>query len=97
MGLQDAISPIIEEFIFFHDFAIVVLVFIVSFVRYIMTRIVFNRYVNTGLLEGQMIECIWTLMPAVILVQIAIPSLLLLYILDERIRCGLTVKAVGHQ
>jgi cytochrome c oxidase subunit 2 len=86
-----------EEFIFFHDFTIVVLVFIVSFVTYIMTSILFNAHVNTGLLEGQMVECVWTLIPAVVLVQIAIPSLLLLYMLDESIRCGLTIKAVGHQ
>lgn len=97
LGLQDAASPIIEEFIFFHDFTIVILVFIVSFVSYIITRIMFNLHVNTGLLEGQIVECVWTLMPGVVLVQIAVPSLLLLYILDERVSCGLTVKAVGHQ
>ena len=97
IGLQDATSPIIEEFIFFHDFTIVVLTFIVRFVSYIMVRILFNSHVNTGLLEGQVIECIWTLVPAVILIQIAVPSLLLLYMLDERIKCGLTVKAIGHQ
>ena len=97
LGLQDGASPIIEEFIFFHDFAIVVLVFIVRFVGYIIVRILTNQFINTGLLEGQVVECIWTLMPAVILIQIAIPSLLLLYMLDERIKCSLTIKVVGHQ
>jgi hypothetical protein len=47
-----------EEFIFFHDFTIVVLVFIVRFVSYIMTRMLFNSHVNTGLLEGQIVECV---------------------------------------
>ena len=97
LGLQDAASPIMEEFIFFHDFAMVVLVFITRFVGYIMFRVLFNYHVNVGLLEGQVIECVWTLMPAIILIQIAVPSLLLLYILDESIKCGLTIKAVGHQ
>ena len=74
-----------------------VLVFIVSFVGYTIIRMLFNAHINTGLLEGQLIECVWTLLPAVILVQIAVPSLLLLYMLDESITCGLTIKAVGHQ
>jgi cytochrome c oxidase subunit 2 len=97
LRLQDAASPIMEEFVFFHDFALVVLTFIVRFVGYIIVRMLGNAYVNTGLLEGQIIECVWTLVPAIILIQIAIPSLLLLYMLDERIKCRLTIKVVGHQ
>ena len=97
LGLQDAASPVMEEFIFFHDFTIVILVFIVRFVGCIITRMMFNLHVNTGLLEGQLVECVWTLIPAVVLIQIAVPSLLLLYMLDETISCGLTIKAVGHQ
>ena len=75
----------------------VVLVFIISFVLYVMVRLLGNGHMRVGLLEGQIIECVWTLMPAVVLVQIAVPSLLLLYMLDERIRRAVTVKAVGHQ
>lgn len=44
-----------------------------------------------------MVERIWTIIPAVILIQIALPSLLLLYILDESIDRSLTIKAIGHQ
>jgi len=50
-----------------------------------------------NLLESQIIECIWTIIPAIILIQIAIPSLLLLYILDESIDSSLTIKVLGHQ
>ena len=49
------------------------------------------------MLESQIIECIWTIIPAIILIQIAIPSLLLLYILDESIDSSLTIKVIGHQ
>jgi len=44
-----------------------------------------------------MIECIWTIIPAAILIQIAIPSLLLLYILDESIDSSISIKVIGHQ
>ena len=97
MGLQDAASPVIEEFAFFHDFTMVVLVFIIRYVGVVMATMLSNKLINVNLLDGQIVECIWTLIPAVVLVQIAVPSLLLLYMLDETLACGLTVKALGHQ
>merc|ERR1712141_369390 len=96
-GLQDANSPIIEELIFLHDFINIILIFIITFVGFIIVRILFNPFINKNLLERQIIECIWTIIPAIILIQIAIPSLLLLYILDESIDSNLTIKAIGHQ
>merc|ERR1711894_532515 len=90
-GLQDANSPIIEELIFLHDFINIILVFIITFVGFIIERILFNSFINKNLLERQIIECIWTIIPAVILIQIAIPSLLLLYMLDESIDSNLTI------
>jgi len=66
-------------------------------VGYIIVFIIFNKYININLLERQIIERIWTIIPAIILIQIAIPSLLLLYILDESIDSSLTLKVIGHQ
>merc|ERR1712186_309920 len=94
--MGDANSPIIEELIFLHDFINIILVFIIIFVGFIIVRILFNSFINKNLLERQIIECIWTIIPAVILIQIAIPSLLLLYMLDESIDSNLTIKAIGH-
>ncbi len=97
MGFQDAASPVIEEFLFFHDFALVVLAFILGLVGYIMVIAVTNRRVVTGLLEGQTLEALWTALPALVLIQLAVPSLLLLYSLDEATDRQVTLKAVGHQ
>lgn len=97
LGLQDASSPFIEEFIFFHDFTMVLLTFILAFVGIGITQIRQNPWINTSLLEGQAVECVWTLLPALVLIQIAVPSLLLLYILDENESSALTLKAIGHQ
>merc|ERR1712141_398525 len=76
---------IIEELIFLHDFINLILIFIISFVLIIIIFILKNKYININLLESQIIECIWTIIPAIILIQIAIPSLLLLYMLEESI------------
>lgn len=95
--MQDGNSPIIEELIFLHDFINLVLIFIIRFVGFIIISIIKNSFINKNLLEMQIVESIWTVIPAVILVQIALPSLLLLYILDESIDRSLTIKAIGHQ
>merc|ERR1711936_1052291 len=49
-GLQDANSPIIEELIFLHDFINIILVFIITFVGFIIVRILFNSFINKNLL-----------------------------------------------
>merc|ERR1712223_1104773 len=87
----------IEELIFLHDFINIVLIFIIRFVGYIIVRIIYNKFININLLERQIIECILTIIPAIILIQIAIPSLLLLYMLEESIDSSLTIKVLGHQ
>lgn len=56
-----------------------------------------NNYTNFKLYEGQIIELIWTVIPAVILVFIALPSLRALYLLDEVKTPAITIKTIGHQ
>lgn len=98
LNLQDGFSPVIEEFIYFHDFTNIILLFILTFVGAIMARILINKVIHKSLLEGQILECIWTLIPALILIQIALPSLVLLYTLEEYSRDkGISLKATGHQ
>lgn len=46
---------------------------------------------------AQIVEWVWTLIPAFLLVQVAIPSLLLLYIIDESVDSSLTIKINGNQ
>jgi len=96
-GFQDAASPLIEELIFFHDHAMIILVMIISLVGYAALSLILNKYTCRSLVEGQEIETIWTIIPAVILVFLALPSLRLLYLLDEVGDCSLTVKSIGHQ
>lgn len=94
---QDARSPLIEEFLFFHDFVIINLVFILSGIGWLIVQTWLGRRLDTTLLEGQVLEGLWTTIPALVLVQIAVPSLLLLYSLDESADGVLRVKAIGHQ
>lgn len=43
------------------------------------------------------LETVWTLIPVIIVVSIAIPSFLLLYAIDVTVDTALTIKAIGHQ
>lgn len=97
LRFQDRASPLIEQLIFFHDHAILVLIIITVLVGYIIGSLFFNSFTNRFLLEGQTIEVIWTIVPAIILIFIALPSLRLLYLLDEVNTPRLTIKAIGHQ
>nr|AFG29149.1 cytochrome c oxidase subunit II [Tetanocera plumosa] len=97
LGLQDSASPLMEQLIFFHDHALLILLMITIFVGYLMVSLLFNSYVNRFLLHGQLIEIIWTILPAVILLFIAFPSLRLLYLLDEINNPSVTLKSIGHQ
>jgi len=52
---------------------------------------------NRFLLQGHTIELIWTIVPILILIFIAIPSLKILYLTDEIHNNKLSIKAIGHQ
>nr|AAC28442.1 cytochrome oxidase II [Drosophila saltans] len=97
LGLQDSASPLMEQLIFFHDHALLILVMITVLVGYLMFMLFFNSYINRFLLHGQLIEMIWTILPAIILLFIALPSLRLLYLLDEINEPSMTLKSIGHQ
>ena len=47
--------------------------------------------------HSSLLEIIWTILPAVILILIAVPSFALLYSLDEILDPQITLKIVGHQ
>nr|UOU85034.1 cytochrome c oxidase subunit II [Procloeon bifidum] len=97
LGLQDSNSPLMEQLIFFHDHSMVILIMITVLVGYLMIALFFNKLINRYLLEGQLLEVIWTILPAITLVFIALPSLRLLYLLDEVGSPSLTLKTIGHQ
>nr|YP_009250417.1 cytochrome c oxidase subunit II [Coptotermes amanii]AMX22592.1 cytochrome c oxidase subunit 2 [Coptotermes amanii] len=97
MSLQDGASPIMEQLVFFHDHVLMIMLMITTTVSYMMITLARNKQTSRFMLEGQMIETTWTIAPAIILVFIAMPSLRLLYLMDEIHNPALTLKAVGHQ
>nr|YP_009948649.1 cytochrome c oxidase subunit II [Arma custos]QOH97830.1 cytochrome c oxidase subunit II [Arma custos] len=95
--IQDANSSLMEQLTFFHDHTIMILSMITVMVAYIMISLTKNTLINRYLLEGQTIELIWTMLPAITLIFIALPSLRLLYMIDEINNPSVTLKVIGHQ
>nr|YP_010580040.1 cytochrome c oxidase subunit II [Chironomus claggi]UZS77092.1 cytochrome c oxidase subunit II [Chironomus claggi] len=97
LGLQDSNSPIMEQLNFFHDHALLIIILVTMSVGYLMGTLFFNKLNNRYLLHGQTIEVIWTILPAIILLFIAFPSLRILYLLDEVNNPSISLKTIGHQ
>ena len=113
MGFQDPASPVAEGISAFHNDLRVLIRFILRFVvfvlHYCLTSFskdasidsdIFSRKTVTTkypITHGTILEVLWTTIPALILVQIAIPSFSLLYSVDEIIEPLFNFKVVGHQ
>jgi cytochrome c oxidase subunit II len=100
---QDSASPQMEALIELHDNIMFYLAIILFGVGWILLSIVRN-YVNSKspisnkyLNHGTLIELIWTISPALILILIAFPSFKLLYLMDEVTDPSLSVLVEGHQ
>nr|YP_005088598.1 cytochrome c oxidase subunit II [Tenualosa toli]BAL43807.1 cytochrome c oxidase subunit II [Tenualosa toli] len=97
LGLQDAASPVMEELLHFHDHALMIVALISMFVLYIMLLLVTTKLTDKYILDSQEVEIVWTILPAIILIVLALPSLRILYLMDEINDPHLTIKAMGHQ
>lgn len=102
-GFQTPASPIAEGIISFHDDLMIFLTLIFFFVVYILYACLEAFVVKTGvgtsvrLVHASTLEIVWTIVPALILVVIAIPSFSLLYSVDEVVEPLYTIKVIGHQ
>jgi heme/copper-type cytochrome/quinol oxidase subunit 2 len=100
---QDSASPQMEALVELHNNIMFYLFVILFSVGWILLSIIrnfvfpFNKISNKYLNHGTLIELVWTISPAVILVFIAFPSFRLLYLMDEVIDPNLTVMVNGHQ
>ena len=97
LRLQDAATPIIFELISFHDHAMTIVVLIISLVGYGLVSLTLNSLSRRYTYEAQLIETVWTVLPAILLLFLALPSLRLLYLIDEITDPLITLKAIGHQ
>lgn len=97
LNFQEGISTSIEFINYLHDYIIVILLLILTFVTYIFIYVSARPYVDKYTMDSHVLETVWTVVPMIILLFIAFPSLGLLYLIEEVSKPALTVKVVGHQ
>lgn len=100
---QDCATPQMEALIELHDhimFYLIVILFAVGWILFSVIKnhvgnslYISNKYMN----HGTLIELIWTITPALILILIAFPSFKLLYLMDEVTDPSMSILAEGHQ
>nr|QWK44926.1 cytochrome oxidase subunit II [Pseudochorda nagaii] len=102
VGFQDPATPIMEGIIFFNGLLMTFMLFIACLVGWLLYKslTLFNESVHpdpVGFNHSTLLEVVWTIIPAGILMIISVPSYNLLYAMDEVIDPSLTIKVVGHQ
>ncbi len=98
LSFQDPTSFTIKFLTDFHDQSITILIFIIIYVAWIiLNSLIFHSYSSNPPYEGHELERIWTLIPSLVLIFLALPSLHLLYVIEEFETSYLTIKTTGHQ
>jgi len=110
MGMQEPATPVMERIVSFHNLLLVLItvitLFVLGLLLYVMVRFRASRNSTpTKTTHNTLIEIIWTAVPIMILVVIAVPSFRLLYFMDQvpekKARVAgapvMTIKATGHQ
>ena len=102
VDFQTALSPSMERIVDFNLMVTIIIVIITAFVFALMAWIVirYNKKRNpvpSKTTHNTMLEVIWTVVPVIILLVIAVPSFRLLYYTDRVEEADMTLKAIGHQ
>ena len=102
LGFQDPASPVMDGIISLHHDIMFFLVVIVIFVFWMLSRIIFlfdisRNPIPSRVTHNTQLEIIWTTIPALVLLLLAIPSFSLLYAIDELTYPEITIKAIGNQ
>nr|WKK30132.1 cytochrome oxidase c subunit 2 [Ancistrocerus trifasciatus]WKK30134.1 cytochrome oxidase c subunit 2 [Ancistrocerus trifasciatus]WKK30137.1 cytochrome oxidase c subunit 2 [Ancistrocerus trifasciatus]WKK30139.1 cytochrome oxidase c subunit 2 [Ancistrocerus trifasciatus]WKK30142.1 cytochrome oxidase c subunit 2 [Ancistrocerus trifasciatus] len=95
--IQDSNSPNMDQLIFFHDLTLLLIISITSCIIYIFYFLFINKLTNRFMMNNHMIELIWTIIPMLTLLLIAMPSLKILYLLEETSPPIISIKTIGHQ
>jgi cytochrome c oxidase subunit 2 len=102
IGFQDSATHSMECIMDLHHTLLFYGTAILIFVSWMLSRTIMYSLMKskdgTGTAsDAHLLEIVWTIIPSLILMSIAIPSFILLYMMDEVIDPSITVKAIGHQ
>jgi cytochrome c oxidase subunit 2 len=103
LGFQEAASQSMRDIVNFHDklllpIIVAISVFVLFLMAYACIRFRASRNPNPSTRTHNVaIEVLWTLIPCLILIVIAVPSFKTLYSQDRIPKADVTIKAIGYQ
>ena len=102
LGMQPPATPVKDRLSTFHDELLVIItlitIFVLGLMLYVIVRFQHQRHpVPTRTSHNTVVEMLWTVVPVLILVIIAIPSFKLMYYMDRVPDPDMTIKVTGHQ
>jgi cytochrome c oxidase subunit 2 len=102
MGFPKPFTPVMDRVESLHDLLLVIIslisVFVLALLLYVMWRFHASRNPQPSTVtHNTVLEILWTIVPILILVVIAVPSFRLLYYGDKAQDAAMTVKVTGHQ
>ena len=103
LGFQKAASQGMEDIVWFHDYMLLpiitaITVFVLFLLLYTCVRYRASRNkVASTTSHNTLVEVLWTLIPCLILIVMAVPSFKVLYSQDTIPKADVTIKAVGYQ
>lgn len=102
MLFQEAASPVMEQIENFHHLLLIIIISVVVFVFLLLTYTCIRFYHKNNPIPRKFthnlgIEILWTLIPCILLVIIALPSFKILYFADTVGKTDMTIKVVGRQ
>ena len=103
LGYQNSVTPVMNDLVFMHDYILLpiitaISVFVLFLILYAVWKFRASKNPNPSKTShNTLIEVLWTVIPCLILVVIAIPSFKLLYKQDIIPKADITIKAIGYQ
>jgi cytochrome c oxidase subunit 2 len=103
LGYQKSVTPVMDDLVFMHDYILLpiitaISVFVLFLILYAVWKFKASKNPNpTKTSHNTLLEVLWTVIPCLILVVIAIPSFKLLYKQDVIPKADITIKAIGYQ
>ncbi len=102
MGFPQSYTPVMDKVAGLHDLLLVIISLISAFVLVLLLYVMWRFHASrnptpTTVTHNTVLEILWTIVPILILVVIAVPSFRLLYYGDKAQDAAMTIKVTGHQ
>ena len=103
LGYQKSVTSVMDDLVFMHDYILLpiitaISIFVLFLILYAVWKFKASKNPNpTKTSHNTLLEVLWTVIPCLILVVIAIPSFKLLYKQDVIPKADITIKAIGYQ